>query len=82
MFASITPIAGGDMKRFKEFLFVVVFTSIFVDAPAHAYLDSGTISLALQGAAGAVATAILFAKSYVARIRELFRRLKGGGGPK
>lgn len=61
------------MKRFKEFLFVLGFTTIFVDAPAHAYLDSGTISLVLQGVAGAFASVILFGRAYVARVKDFFR---------
>lgn len=64
------------MKRFKEFLFVTGFTAVFVDAPAHAYLDSGTISLVLQGVAGAFASVLLFGRSYIERAKAFFRRSK------
>lgn len=62
------------MKRVKEFLFVVGFTAVFVDAPAHAYLDSGTVSLVLQGAAGACASAILLGRNYIQRVKAFFGR--------
>ena len=64
------------MKRFKDFLFVAGFTAIFVDAPAHAYLDGGTVSLFLQGVAGAVAGALLFGRTYLEKARNLFRGSK------
>jgi hypothetical protein len=62
------------VKRFKEFVFVVGLTAIFVDTPAQAYLDGGTISLFLQGMTGAVAAALLFGRTYLAKARNLFRR--------
>jgi hypothetical protein len=62
------------MRRFKEFLFVVGVTTAFVDTPAHAYLDGGTISLFLQGLTGAVAAGLLFARSYIAKLTGWFRR--------
>jgi hypothetical protein len=67
------------MKRFKEFLFVVGFTAVFVDAPAHAYLDSGTISLVLQGVAGAFASVLLFGRAYLDRVKAFFRGSKASG---
>ena len=65
--------------RFKDFLFVIGFTALFVDTPAEAYLDSGTISLALQGAAGVAASMILFARTYVGKLKSIFRASKEVG---
>ncbi|MBX3562568.1 MAG: hypothetical protein KF780_12250 [Sphingomonas sp.] len=62
------------MKRASDFLFAIVVYSLFVSAPAHAYLDSGTISIILQAVAGAFASALLFGKVYFARFKALFRR--------
>lgn len=62
------------MKRLSDFLFAIAVTSVFTAAPAHAYLDSGTISLALQMATGIVASVLLFGKVQLARITSLFRR--------
>lgn len=67
------------MKRFNEFVFVVGFTAVFVDAPAHAYLDSGTISLVLQGVAGAIASVLLFGRAYLERVKTFFRGSKAAG---
>ena len=67
------------MKRLKEFLFVTGFTAVFVDSPAHAYLDSGTISLVLQGVAGAFASVLLFGRSYLERVKTFFRGSKPAG---
>lgn len=47
-----------------------------MDAPAHAYLDSGTISLVLQGVAGAFASVLLFGRAYLDRVKNLFRGSK------
>lgn len=62
------------MRRIKEFVFVVAVSGAFVDTPAYAYLDGGTISLFLQGLTGAAAAALLFARSYIAKLTGLFRR--------
>ena len=64
------------MKRLKYFLFVLAFTGVFVEAPAHAYLDSGTISLALQGLAGATASVLLFGRAYVQKAVNFVRGSK------
>ena len=42
--------------------------------PAHAYLDAGTGSIMLQAIVGAVATALMFGRLYLARIKRLFVR--------
>jgi len=67
------------VKRFKEFLFVASATAIFVDAPAYAYLDGGTISLFLQGVTGAVAAGLLFGRTYLAKLTSMFRRPSDAG---
>ena len=67
------------MRRFNEFLFMVGVTTAFVDTPAHAYLDGGTISLFLQGLTGAAAAALLFARSYITKFTSLFRRVRQSG---
>lgn len=66
------------MNRVKEFLFVAGFTAIFVDAPAYAYLDGGTVSLFFQAIAGAVAGALLFGRAYFEKVKGFFRRSKAG----
>ena len=62
------------MKRLSDFLFALVVTAVLTAAPAHAYLDSGTISLVLQMVTGIVASVLLFGKVQLARITGLFRR--------
>lgn len=47
---------------------------IFSATPAHAYLDAGTGSIMLQAIVGAVATALMFGRLYLARIKGLFVR--------
>jgi len=67
------------VKRFKDFLFVAGATAVFVDTPAYAYLDGGTISLFLQGVTGAVAAGLLFGRTYLAKLTSLFRRPSDAG---
>ncbi|PWG02165.1 hypothetical protein [Sphingosinicella humi] len=62
------------MKRLSDLLFALGMASVLTAAPAYAYLDSGTISLALQMATGVVAGVLLFGKVQLARIVSLFRR--------
>lgn len=65
------------MKRFSDFAFAILIYSVFVTAPAQAYLDSATISIILQAVTGAFASFILFGKVYWARFLGLFRRRAG-----
>jgi hypothetical protein len=69
---------GDSMKRFNEFLFVIGFTAVVVDAPAYAYLDGATVSLFLQGLAGAVAGALLFGRTYLEKAKSFFRGSSAG----
>ena len=39
------------MKRLTDFLFAIAVYSVFVSTPAHAYLDTATISIILQAVA-------------------------------
>ncbi|MDQ8757513.1 hypothetical protein RCO27_14880 [Sphingosinicella sp. LHD-64] len=62
------------MKRFTDFAFAIVIYSVFVTAPAQAYLDSATINIILQAVTGVFASALLFGKVYWARFTGFFRR--------
>lgn len=62
------------MKRFSDFLFAIFVFSIFAASPAYAYLDTATISIVLQGLAGAFASFLVFGKVHVARFMSFFRR--------
>jgi hypothetical protein len=53
-------------------------------APAYAYLDAGTGSIMFQAIVGAAATGMLFGRTYLAKLKSLFRRapdqeVTGGG---
>lgn len=45
-----------------------------LSAPAHAYLDPATGSIILQAAIGAIASATLFFRTSLYRIKDLFAR--------
>ena len=62
------------MKRLTDFLFAIAVYSVFVSTPAHAYLDTATISIILQAVAGAFASVLLFGKVHLARLMSFFRR--------
>lgn len=64
------------MKKFSDFVFAIIVFGILGVAPAHAYLDGATVSLVLQAVAGAAASALLFGKLYLAKIRNFFVRSK------
>lgn len=61
-------------KRLNDFGFALVVTGVLCASPAQAYLDGGTISLALQALTGAVAGFLLFGRTYLAKLRNLFAR--------
>ena len=62
------------MKRLTDFLFAIAVYSVFVSTPAHAYLDTATISIILQAVAGAFASVLLFGKVHLTRLMSFFRR--------
>ena len=62
------------MHRTGSFLYALAVTTVFTTSPAHAYLDGATISLVLQAITGAVAGALLFGRTYVAKVASIFRR--------
>ena len=74
--------AGGSMKRLMDFALALVVTGALTASPAHAYLDGGTISLALQALTGAVAGFLLFGRTYLAKVRNLFSRTNGDDSAK
>ena len=53
-------------------LLAVVYASL--STPAYAYLDAATGSIILQAVIGAVATSMLFARLYIAKIKAFFSR--------
>ena len=62
------------MKRPSDFASaILVFTALPL-APAHAYLDAASVSMALQIVIGTAASALLFCKMYLRRITGFFRR--------
>jgi hypothetical protein len=62
------------MKRRFELAIGVALISAFLTVPAYAYLDAGSVSMALQVVVGAVASALVVAKVYLSRIVGFFRR--------
>jgi hypothetical protein len=61
------------MKRPSDFLFAIAVFSLLPAAPAYAYLDAASVSMALQVITGAAASALLFGKTYFVRIASFFR---------
>lgn len=65
---------GADMHsaRLKQhtgnILFALAVTTALPLAPAHAYLDAGSISMALQVTVGAIASGLMIGKLYLHRI--------------
>lgn len=53
-------------------LLAVLYASL--STPAYAYLDAATGSIILQAVIGAVATSLLFARLYIAKIKAFFSR--------
>lgn len=47
-----------------------------VSSPAYAYLDAGTGSIMIQAIIGAVASAMLFGRVYLAKAKAFFSRSK------
>lgn len=62
------------MPRPTRLTLSLAAVAIFSATPAHAYLDAGTGSIMLQALVGAVATALMFGRLYLARIKALFVR--------
>lgn len=66
--------------RYKSIVSLIGFaTMMSLAAPAHAYLDPATGSIALQALLGAVAGGTLFFRTQVSRVRDLFARRKPTG---
>lgn len=61
-------------SKLSNTTFALVVFTVIPAAPAHAYLDGGTVSMALQAAAGAVASVLLFGKVYWTKLKNLFGR--------
>jgi hypothetical protein len=53
-------------------LLAMLYASL--STPAYAYLDAATGSIILQAVIGAVATSMLFARLYIAKIKAFFSR--------
>lgn len=64
------------MKILSNALFSIIVFGVLVPAPAHAYLDGATVSMALQALTGAVASILVFGKIYWSRIKTVFSRSK------
>jgi len=50
-----------------------VMLAVFVPAPAHAYLDGGTVSMVLQVILASIVGAMVSIKMFWARIRQWFK---------
>ena len=61
-------------KFLSDFVFAVLVFGLLCAAPAHAYLDSATISLALQALTGLIAGWLVLGKLYWSKVVGLFRR--------
>lgn len=64
------------MKILTNALFAVVIFGVLTPAPAHAYLDGATVSIALQALTGAVASVLVFGKIYWSKLKDIFKRSK------
>ncbi|MFL6845328.1 MAG: hypothetical protein ACJ8ER_10665 [Allosphingosinicella sp.] len=62
------------MKRPSDFVAAILIFGVLPAAPAYAYLDAASVSMALQVVTGAAASALLFGKTYFARIATFVRR--------
>lgn len=62
------------MKRPFELALATTLASAFLTGPAFAYLDAGSVSMALQVVVGGVASALLIGKMHLSRITGFFRR--------
>ena len=69
------------MRKFvSDSVFAVMVFGVLCASPAHAYLDSGTISLVLQALTGAIASALLFGKIYWGKLVSFFSRKSPAAG--
>jgi hypothetical protein len=67
------------MKVLYDGLFALLAFAVLAPAPAHAYLDGATVSIALQALTGAVASILVFGKLYWARFKSILSRPKIDG---
>ena len=64
-------------QRRRTALLLVTAVTLFLAAPAQAYLDAGSASMLFQALIGAAAAALVLTKTYWQRIKSVF-----GGGRK
>ncbi len=62
------------MKHAWQIFVALGVTVLIPTAPAYAYLDAGSVSMAFQVAIGAVASAMMFGKFYFRKFMMLFSR--------
>lgn len=62
------------MKLASDLAFALIVFSILPFSSAHAYLDGASVSMVLQAAAGAVASALVLGKFYWSRLTGIFKR--------
>lgn len=67
-------------KMLSDSAFGLVLFSLLCASPAQAYLDGATISLVLQAATGAIASALLFGKIYWSKLKSIFARTPTNDG--
>ena len=71
------PRGAALKKTFSDMLFAMfafMAFSVATTAPAHAYLDGATVSMALQAITGAVASVLLFGKIYWSKLKSIVKR--------
>jgi len=62
------------MGRISDIVFILFVASVIPAAPANAYIDPASISMALQVITGAIASVLIFGKAYLLRIAAFFRK--------
>lgn len=64
------------MKILSNAPFAIIVFGVLTPAPAYAYLDGATVSMALQALTGAVASVLVFGKVYWSKVKSVFSRSK------
>lgn len=64
------------MVNFSAALFAILIAVFATSAPAYAYLDGASVSIAMQAVIGTIASVLVFGKFYWNKFKSLFRRKK------
>jgi len=58
-----------DPRRWGATSLLIALLAVLLTTPAHAYLDAGSASMLFQALIGAIAAALVFSKTYWARLK-------------